>query len=138
MIIVMRMGTAQQEIDVVLDRIKELGYEPHVSSGEERVIIGVVGNDRPVDKESFLSLKGVDSIVPILAPYKLASRDFKAEDTEIKVGSATFGGTGVGMMAGPCSVESRDQTLRIAEKLANMGVNVLRGGAFKPRTSPYS
>lgn len=138
MIVVMRMSAAQGEIDAVLDRIRELGYEPHLSSGEERVIIGVVGNDRPVDKESFLSLRGVDSVLPILAPYKLASRDFKREDTVIEVGSARIGADGVVMMAGPCSVESRDQTLRVAEQLARMGVTVLRGGAFKPRTSPYS
>lgn len=140
MIVVMRMGAAQEEIDRVLERIGELGYEPHLSSGEERVIIGVVGDDRPVDKESFLSLKGVDSVVPILAPYKLASRAFKAEDTVVSVGPAgvKVGGNEIVVMAGPCSVESRDQTLRIAEGLAKQGVTVLRGGAFKPRTSPYS
>jgi len=138
MIVVMRMGAAQEEVDRVLARIAEMGYEPHLSSGEERVVIGVVGNDRPVDRESFLSLKGVDSVVPILAPYKLASRDFKPDDTIVKVGSVEFGGGDIVTMAGPCSVESRDQTLRIAERLAKSGVNVLRGGAFKPRTSPYS
>src|SRR4051812_44990352 len=117
MIVVMRMGAAQEQVDGVLARIRKLGYEPHLSSGEERVVIGIVGNDRPLDRESFLSLKGVDHVVPILAPYKLASRDFRSEDTKIEIGSAVVGGDAVAVMAGPCSVESRDQTLRIAERL---------------------
>lgn len=138
MIVVMRMGAAADEVQSVLDRIESLGYHPHVSQGEERVVIGIVGNDRPLDHEIFLTMAGVDNVVPILAPYKLASRDFRPEDTEIVVGQNSIGGKGIVMMAGPCSVEGRDQTMRIAESLANAGVTVLRGGAFKPRTSPYS
>jgi 3-deoxy-7-phosphoheptulonate synthase len=139
MIVVMRMGAQQSQVDSVLARIRELGYEPHMSSGEERVIIGVVGNDRPVAAENFLSMKGVDNVVPILAPYKLASRDFKPDDSTIEVGDVRFGGKeDIVLMAGPCSVESREQTLEIAEHLSRIGVQVIRGGAFKPRTSPYS
>ena len=138
MIIVMRMGAGQEQIDAVLKRVRGLGYQPHLSGGEERTVIGVVGDDRPADPEAFLTMQGVDNVVPILKPYKLASRDFRNEDTQIRVLDTVIGGPGVAMMAGPCSVESREQTLEIAEQLAAMGVTILRGGAFKPRSSPYS
>ncbi|MDQ6695515.1 MAG: 3-deoxy-7-phosphoheptulonate synthase [Chloroflexota bacterium] len=138
MIVVMRMGADAREVGAVISRIQELGYRPHVSSGEERVIIGVIGNDRPLDPELFISLAGVENVVPILQPYKLASRDFKPADTVIQVNDATIGGQNVTFMAGPCSVESREQTFEIARQLRDMGVKIMRGGAFKPRTSPYS
>jgi 3-deoxy-7-phosphoheptulonate synthase len=138
MIIVMRMGAEQEQVDAVLDRVRELGYQPHLSGGEERTVIGVVGDDRPADPAAFLSMQGVDVVVPILKPYKLASRDFRSEDTQIRVRDTVIGGPAIAMMAGPCSVESRTQTLEIAEQLAAMGVTILRGGAFKPRSSPYS
>ncbi len=138
MIIVMRMGASPHEIGGVIHRIRELGYRPHVSSGTERVIVGVIGNDRPLDPEHFLSLDGVEKVVPILQPYKLASRDFKPTNTVIRVNDALIGGTDIAFIAGPCSVESRDQTFEIAGQLRELGVKILRGGAFKPRTSPYS
>lgn len=139
MIVVMRMGAPADQVDAVVSRIEQLGFQAHLSSGEERTIIGVVGNDRPADKEAFLALDGVANVMPILAPYKLASRDFHPESTVVEVGDVRFGGTeDVVVMAGPCSVETRDGTLRIAEHLAEMGVKVFRGGAFKPRSSPYS
>src|SRR4051794_15408130 len=117
MIVVMRMNAGQELVDAVVSRIEELGYRPHLSSGDERVIIGVIGNDRPVSPERFLSMAGVENVVPILAPYKLASRDMTAENSVISVLDATFGGDEVVMMAGPCSVESEEQTFRIAEAL---------------------
>lgn len=138
MIIVMKMGATAQEVSGVVGRINSMGYKPHLSSGEERVIIGVIGNDRPVDSEDFLSLGGVERVVPILHPYKLASRDFKPSDTVIRVNDALIGGKNVAFMAGPCSVESREQTFEIARQMRDMGIKIMRGGAFKPRTSPYS
>jgi 3-deoxy-7-phosphoheptulonate synthase len=138
MIIVMRMGAEAHEVGGVIQRIQALGYRPHVSSGSERVIVGVIGNDRPLDPEDFLSLSGVEKVIPILQPYKLASRDFKPTDTVIRVNDALIGGDNVTFMAGPCSVESREQTFEVARQLRDMGVKIMRGGAFKPRTSPYS
>lgn len=138
MIIVMRMGAEAHEVGVVIQRIRDLGYRPHVSSGTERVIVGIIGNDRPVDAENFLSLSGVENVVPILQPYKLASRDFKPEDTVVRVNDSLIGGKDVIFIAGPCSVESREQTFEIARTLRDMGVKIMRGGAFKPRTSPYA
>src|SRR5205085_5899449 len=105
MIVVMRMGAEPHEVGGVLQRIRDLGYKPHVSSGTERVIVGVIGNDRPVDPENFISLPGVEKAVPILQPYKLASRDFKPIDTVVRANDALIGGTNVTFMAGPCSVE---------------------------------
>jgi len=141
MIVVMRKGASKSEIDAVIERIHAIGYQPHHSPGEEKVVIGVVGtgNDRPADPETFRPMLGVESVVRIMAPYKLASRDFKPEDSVFTVGGDTpIGGPGIALMAGPCSVESREQTLEIAGELAQLGVTILRGGAFKPRTSPYS
>ncbi|HST03623.1 MAG TPA: 3-deoxy-7-phosphoheptulonate synthase [Chloroflexia bacterium] len=138
MIIVMRMGAEAHEVGGVIQRIQGLGYRPHVSSGSERVIVGVIGNVRPLDPEDFLSLSGVEKVIPILQPYKLASRDFKPSDTVIRVNDALIGGDNVTFMAGPCSVESREQTFEVARQLRDMGVKIMRGGAFKPRTSPYS
>lgn len=138
MIVVMRMGADAHEVGGVLQKISDLGFRPHVSSGAERVIIGIIGNDRPLDPELFLSLSGVEKTVPILQPYKLASRDFKPNDTIIRVNDALIGGNNITLMAGPCSVESREQTFEVARQLREMGVKIMRGGAFKPRTSPYS
>jgi 3-deoxy-7-phosphoheptulonate synthase len=132
------MGAEAHEVGGVIQRIQGLGYRPHVSSGSERVIVGVIGNDRPLDPEDFLSLSGVEKVIPILQPYKLASRDFKPTDTVIRVNDALIGGDNVTFMAGPCSVESREQTFEVARQLRDMGVKIMRGGAFKPRTSPYS
>ena|SRR5438874_3048380 len=138
MIVVMRMGADPHEVGAVIQRIQELGYRPHVSSGDERVLIGIIGNDRPLDPEHFISLGGVEKVVPILQPYKLASRDFNPIDTVIRVNDSLIGGPNVTFIAGPCSVESREQTFEVAQQLRDMGVKILRGGAFKPRTSPYS
>jgi 3-deoxy-7-phosphoheptulonate synthase len=139
MIIVMQMGAPDEQVEAVISRIEAAGFAAHRSSGAERTIIGIVGNDRPLDGEAFCALNGVDSVMPILAPYKLASRDFHPADSVVQAGRVSFGGCEpIVMMAGPCSIESRDQALRIAEQLAEQEVGVFRGGAFKPRTSPYS
>ena len=128
MIVIMRMGADAHEIGGVLQRIKDLGFKPHVSSGSERVIVGIIGNDRPLDAENFISLQGVERVVPILAPYKLASRDFNPTDTVIRVNDALIGGKNVAIMAGPCSVESREQTFEIARQLRDMGVKSCGAG----------
>lgn len=139
MIVVMQHGAPLEDILAVVARVEALGYRAHRSSGSEREVIGVIGDDRPVDQGAFRSMSGVEKIVPILAPYKLASRDFQPHDTIIEVaGGAVFGGGAIPVMAGPCSVESREQMFELAEQLSAMGVKVMRGGAFKPRTSPYS
>ncbi|HUS16004.1 MAG TPA: 3-deoxy-7-phosphoheptulonate synthase, partial [Chloroflexia bacterium] len=139
MIIVMRAGATPAEIEGVAEHVRGLGFRPHLSVGEERTSVGVIGNERQIVGEDLTWLPGVEKVVPILAPYKLASRDFQAADTVITLSNGVaIGGAGAVIMAGPCSVESREQTFEVAGHLADLGVRVLRGGAFKPRTSPYS
>ncbi|MCW2973076.1 MAG: aroF [Thermoleophilia bacterium] len=138
MIIVMQSSSTPEDTQRVIDRVEALGYQARPDTGEERTVIGVIGDDRPIDPDQIRSLQGVDKVMPILAPYKLASRDFRPKNTIIKVLESTFGGTEIPVMAGPCSVEDRDSTFAIAETLQSFGVKILRGGAFKPRTSPYS
>ena len=139
MVIVMNAHASDEEIDAVSERIAELGFQAHLSRGSERTIIGVIGDERPVEPEVFEALRGVERVVRILHPAKLASRDFHPEDRVIALSNgARLGGGAVSVMAGPCAVESREQLERAAEVVAGVGVRVLRGGAFKPRTSPYS
>jgi 3-deoxy-7-phosphoheptulonate synthase len=134
----MRAGAPAEAIDEVVRHVEELGFRAHLSRGEERTIIGVIGDERPVDPEQFEVLEGVERVVRILQPFKLASRDFKAEPTEVEVEGVRFGGKGVVVIAGPCSVESREQVMETAQAVKEAGAHVLRGGAFKPRSSPYS
>lgn len=138
MIIVMKMDASREEIHNIVQRVESLGFQTHLSEGEERTIIGVIGDERPVDKDSLERMRGVERIVPILRPFKLASRDFKLEDTSFKLNGHTIGGREIIVMAGPCAVESRDQILETAQAVKEAGAHLLRGGAFKPRTSPYS
>lgn len=140
MIIVMKAGASKREKDEVLKRIKELGYKPHVIHGTTRDVIGAVGDERgKVILHTIESMHGVESVVPILKPYKLASREVRAETSVIKIGdSVTIGGRDIVVMAGPCAVEDEEQLLKTAVAVKEAGAQVLRGGAFKPRTSPYS
>ncbi len=138
MIVVMKSGAGDDQTGAVLDKIRELGFAPHLSRGEKRTIVGVVGNRRKVDPQVFLVLPGVENVVPILKPFKLASREFRTETSVVTVNGAKIGSREVVVMAGPCAVESRDQTMAAAEAVAASGAKILRGGAFKPRTSPYS
>lgn len=138
MIIIMRMGASQEEIQHVVHRVEELGYQTHLSQGEERTIIGVIGDERPLDKDRMGRMQGIERIVPILRPFKLASRDFQPSDSTFLVNDHTVGGTQITIMAGPCAVESREQILETAQLVRDAGAHLLRGGAFKPRTSPYS
>jgi 3-deoxy-7-phosphoheptulonate synthase len=139
MVIVMQAGASDEELAAVLDRIGSLGLAPHVSRGEERTIVGLIGDERPVEDGTFEALPGVERVVRILHPAKLASRDFHPEDRVIELpGGARLGGQEICVMAGPCAVESAEQLREAAEAVHANGVKVLRGGAFKPRTSPYS
>ncbi len=139
MIIVLRSGSTDAEVEEVCQRIVAMGYKPHTIRGEVRTVIGAVGDDRGKERLRALeSLECVESVTPILQPFKLASREVRRANTTVQVGSVTIGGRSLVVMAGPCSVESRAQVLEVAEKVKAAGANVLRGGAFKPRTSPYS
>ena len=137
MIVVMNHRATEEEVAGVLARISELGLAGHLSQGVERTVIGVVGETYPELKDSFELLAGVEEVVLISRPFKLSSREFKPEDTVIQVGGVTIGGEGLVVMAGPCSVESQEQVLATARAVREQGAHILRGGAFKPRTSPY-
>jgi len=138
MVITLKPGTTEKGIQHVLDKIKELGFTPHVSKGAERTIIGVIGENAIRSREIFQAMFIVESVMPISRPYKLVSREFKSEDTVVKVEDVEIGGKEVVVMAGPCAVESRAQLLKVAQEVKEAGARILRGGAFKPRTSPYS
>lgn len=137
MLIVMKPNCEEEKIQKVIDFIKEKGFDAHVSKGADHTVIGAVGR-KVIDKRDIELLDGVSEVIRISSPYKLVSRVFKPEDTIIDVKGVKFGGGHIGMIAGPCSVESYDQVDATAEKLKKCGVKVLRGGAFKPRTSPYA
>ena len=139
MVIVMRAHAPEKAIDVVLDRIRSLGFSGHVSRGTERVVIGVIGDERPVETDVFEALPDVERVVRILHPFKLASRDFHPTDRTIELRPGIeLGGGALQVMAGPCAIEGREQLEETAAAVAGAGVRILRGGAFKPRTSPYS
>ena len=138
MIISMRPHATRQEIDHVCERIREFGYKVHSIEGEERVVIGVVGvGDVTACLESLEATPGVERAMRISAPYKFVSKEFKKEHSAIKINGVAVGGDEFVVMAGPCSVESEKQIMETAEAVASAGAKVLRGGAFKPRTSPY-
>lgn len=138
MIIVMQTTANRQQIDNVVNRVTALGYRPHVSQGEETTIIGVIGHSSPEQLASLEFLPGVDHMVPVTKPYKLGSRDFRPRDSLVPVDGITFGGRELVVIAGPCSIESEDQLWETAQAVKAAGARVLRAGAFKPRTSPYS
>ena len=139
MIIVMKAEATREEKDAVLERVRGMGYRPHVIEGVERTVIGAVGDERGKARLQALDvMAGVENVVPILKPYKLASSQVHPERSVINVNGTPVGGGKVGVIAGPCSVESRDQILEIAGLIKEAGATMLRGGAFKPRTSPYS
>ena len=140
MIIVMKAGAAKKEKSEVLKRIRELGYKPHVIHGTTRDVIGAIGDERgKLVLQSIESMPGVESVVPILQPYKLASKEVKREPSQVRINdTVVIGGKQIIVMAGPCSVESELQIIESARAVKAAGATVLRGGAFKPRTSPYS
>jgi 3-deoxy-7-phosphoheptulonate synthase len=138
MIIVMRMGATEGEIGDVVKRVEGLGFQAHLSQGVERTIIGVIGDERTLIPQKLEMLEGVERVMRVLHPFKLASRDFQPEDSVFTLDGVTIGGEEIVVMAGPCAVESREQILEAAWAVKEAGAKVLRGGAFKPRTSPYS
>jgi 3-deoxy-7-phosphoheptulonate synthase len=138
MILVIRPDATEPQIAHVIERIEELGFRSHVSRGTERTIIGVIGDERKPQAETFAAIPGVEQVHHILKPFKLASREFRKQDSVVQVGRVRVGGGHLAMIAGPCAVESREGLDRIAAHVQKAGANILRGGAFKPRTSPYA
>ena len=142
MIIVTKSDVTDAEIDHIRERIESLGMRTHLSRGERRTIIGCIGDESVLDEVPLRSLPGVESVTPVLKPYKLASREFAADRTIVRVGGrdarAEFGGGPISVIAGPCSVEGREMLLSAARDVRKAGASMLRGGAFKPRTSPYA
>jgi 3-deoxy-7-phosphoheptulonate synthase len=139
MIIVLSRDATQEQMDYIVDRVKKLGLTPHLSKGTERTIIGVIGPEDILRVTPLEAFPGVEKVLPVLAPYRLVSREFKSEDSVIELGKDIKIGTKkVVVMAGPCAVENLDLLREIASNIKKQGVTVLRGGAFKPRTSPYS
>jgi 3-deoxy-7-phosphoheptulonate synthase len=138
MIIVMKHQATPEQIRGVVSQVETQGFQAHLSQGSERTIIGVVGDDRPLENDLFELLDGVEKVVRILQPFKLASRDFHPENTVIEVRGVPVGGDAIVVIAGPCAVESRSQLLETAQAVKQAGATMLRGGAYKPRTSPYA
>ena len=137
MIVVMKVGCSQDEVGGVIKRIENSGLKTHVSQGVDHWIIGVLGQTFPELHDALELLPGVEEVIPISKPYKLASREFHPQDTIVKVNDIAIGGDEIVIMAGPCVVEDEEQLLATAKAVKKAGANVLRGGAFKPRTSPY-
>ena len=138
MIVVMNVNASAREISDVIARIRAMGYDVHLSEGKERTIIGVIGRGRPIDREQLALMSGVQSVMPVTHPYKIASREYHPDDTLVPLNGITVGGPDLVIIAGPCSVESREQILETAHAVREAGATALRGGAFKPRSSPYA
>lgn len=138
MMVIMSTEATEKQIDAVIEKITTLGFKPHTSHGAERTIIGVVGNNPINAQAAFVQMEGVDRILPISRPYKLASREFIPENTIFPLDGVQIGGDGVVLIAGPCAVEDRSLLLENALACQEAGAHALRGGAFKPRTSPYA
>ncbi len=142
MLIVMQSHATEEQVRAVCQRVEALGYKAHPIPGSTRTAIGITGNTGAVDIGSLESMPGVVECIPVSKPYKLVSRDVKEEDTIIRIptpaGEVAIGGPAVALVAGPCAIESREQALTIAEQVARAGARLFRGGAYKPRTSPYS
>lgn len=139
MIIVMRAGASEEQLQEVIRKITELGYQSHVIRGTQRNVVGAVGDERGKARlQTLESLPGVENVVPILQPFKLAGREFKPDKSVVRVGALEIGGDRLTIIAGPCSVESEAQLMETAQVVKEAGASILRGGAFKPRTSPYA
>jgi 3-deoxy-7-phosphoheptulonate synthase len=138
MIIVTKPNATEEQIQHIVDRIKEWGLRPEVSRGAVRVVIGVVGPEDIIREKPLAAIPGVESVTPVLKPYKLVAHEFRQTASLLDIGGVIVGGPKVVVISGPCSVESRDQLVSIAEDVKKAGARILRGGAFKPRTSPYS
>src|SRR5205807_322536 len=137
-IIVMSHQATESQVSAVVERVKEIGLRPEVSRGEDRAVVGVIGTNAYAYREAFSHLPAIQEIVQITKPFKLASREFQPRNTVVDVSGVTIGGEELVVMAGPCSVEGEEMLLETARFVASRGARILRGGAFKPRTSPYS
>jgi 3-deoxy-7-phosphoheptulonate synthase len=137
MVIIMQ-HPKEEEIEEAIRQVEAMGYKVDVSRGEERTVIGVLGDERPLDWEHLELMPGVERVVRILKPYKLASRESRPENTIVRIGTVAIGGNEIILIAGPCAVESREQIIETAKAVKKAGAHMLRGGAFKPRSSPYS
>ena len=138
MIIVLRPDATKEQVDHIVERIKSLGLSVHISKGKERTILGAIGDESVLEGQPLEVLPGVEKVMPILKPYKVVSREFKGEDTVIYVNGIKIGGRQIQIIAGPCSIETRKLLFDAANKVKKAGARFLRGGAFKPRTSPYA
>lgn len=138
MIIVLTKDATQEQIDHVVEKVERLGLQVHISKGVERTVLGAIGDEEVLRSQPLDALPGVEKVMPILKPYKLVSREFKQDDTVIKIKDTEIGGKKIVVMAGPCSVEDHDSLLETAQAVKAAGACFLRGGAFKPRTSPYA
>lgn len=138
MIIRLRQGAGSVEIDEVVRRIEQHGLKPDISQGVDRVVIGVIGDTRKLSEDLFLELESVDSVHRVTRPYKLVSREFRAASRKVRINDLTLGDGSVTIVAGPCSVEGRDMILKLADEVKEAGAQAIRGGAYKPRTSPYA
>jgi len=138
MIVIMKAEATMKQKSTVIARAESLGFKIHLSDGKERTIIGLIGDDRDLYKDQIERMPGVERLVPVLKPFKVASREFQPDDTTFKIGDIEIGGKEMVIMAGPCSVESRSQIIETAHAVKEAGAHILRGGAFKPRSSPYA
>ena len=138
MIVVLKPGSGDKEVSKIEEFVSKMGLKTYVWKGTQRVVVGIVGDPEYFPSEQVESLGCVENVIRVLKPFKLVSREFKTEDTIVKIGDVTVGNGFFTVMAGPCAVENRDMIMETAEFLASLGVKILRGGAFKPRTSPYS
>ncbi|GAA0076353.1 3-deoxy-7-phosphoheptulonate synthase [Clostridium sp. CTA-5] len=138
MIIVMKSEVTEEEVKKVKSLIEKIGLKSNLSKGRTKYVLGIIGDTSIIDTKKILAFSGVDKVIKIQEPFKKANKLFRAENTVIKVRNSIIGGKNLGIIAGPCSVESEEQIVEIAKKVKNAGANLLRGGAFKPRTSPYS
>jgi len=138
MIVVMKSGSSAEDAQRVIERIRELGFKPHLSQGEFRTIVGAIGDHDPEARQQLEQLVGVDEVMAISQPYKLASREFHEADTVFDLGGIRIGGPNVNIIAGPCAIESREVLFGVGKAVREAGATILRGGAYKPRTSPYS
>ena len=138
MILILKGGATDEQVDHVIERVEALGLKAHLSRGTFRTIVGIIGDESEIVVESIRAIPAVAKVVPVLPPYKLASREAHPDASVVDVSGVKLGGGHIGLIAGPCSVEEEDRMHRIAERVAAAGANIFRGGAYKPRTSPYA
>ena len=138
MIIILKSGATDDQVAHVVERVEALGLKAHLSRGTYRTIIGVIGDEQKIGMEPLRAIDGVQDVIPVLPPYKLASREAHPQPSIVEVAGVKIGGGNLGMIAGPCAVEDEERMNSIAASIKAAGANILRGGAYKPRTSPYA